>query len=132
MATDMDGDWFDPETSTFGDRIAGARESAGISQSELAKRLGVRLATLRGWENDRAEPRANKLQMMAGLLNVSLAWLLNGEGEGAPTPQDEAVISKDVTSILTEIRDVRAQMGRMSERLGLLEKRLRQTLKDEA
>ena len=30
--------------------------------------LGVRLATLRSWEDDLSEPRANRLSMMAGLL----------------------------------------------------------------
>ena len=53
-----------------------------MSQSKLAKRLGVKLKTLKGWENDVSEPRANKLSMMAGMLNVSLLWLLSGEGDG--------------------------------------------------
>lgn len=124
---DMDEGWFDPETSTFGDRVAGAREAAGMTQSQLARRLGVQLATLRGWEDDRSEPRANKLQMMAGLLNVSLVWLLNGVGEGAPSISDDN--SADITAMLNELRDLRIQMGRMGERMGLLEKRLRQAVK---
>ncbi|MDF1853985.1 helix-turn-helix domain-containing protein [Pseudooceanicola sp.] len=129
---DIDEHWFDPETSTFGDRIAGAREAAGMTQSELARRLGVRLATLRGWEDDLSEPRANKLQMMAGLLSVSLGWLLNGEGDGAPNPGEAGELSGDAMVILTEMRDIRVQMARMTERLGQLEKSLRKTLKGEA
>jgi len=73
-------DWYGAETATFGDRLAGAREAAGLSQEELATRLGVRLETLIGWEEDAADPRANRLQMLAGMLNVSLMWLLTGEG----------------------------------------------------
>lgn len=128
VMTELEEGWFDPETSTFGDRIAGAREAAGMSQSELARRLGVRLSTLRGWEDDRAEPRANKLQMMAGLLNVSLIWLLNGVGEGAPSMSDPA--SPDINGMLNELRDLRSQMGQMADRMGLLEKRLRQAVKE--
>ena len=82
MPEEMTNDWFDPETSTFGDRVAGAREIAKMTQEELAKRIGVKLVTLRNWENDMAEPRANKLSMLAGMLNVSIMWLLEGEGEG--------------------------------------------------
>ncbi len=130
MTAEIGESWYDPDTSTFGDRIAGAREAAGMSQGELARRLGVRLNTLRGWEDDRAEPRANKLQMMAGLLNVSLVWLLNGVGEGAPSPEDPR--DHDVTLMLNELRDLRSQMGQMSDRMGLLEKRLRQAMKDTA
>ena len=132
MTSDSDRDWYSPENATFGDRVAGAREAAGMTQPELARRLGVKLSTLRGWEGDVAEPRANKLQMLAGLLNVSLTWLLNGEGDGVAAPEEAGEISPGVNDILSEIRDVRGQMNRLTSRLGLLEKRLRTALKEEA
>jgi len=72
------GDWYGPEMATFGDRIAGAREAANMTRSALARRLGVRKDTLASWEEDRADPRANKLSTMAGVFNVSIMWLLNG------------------------------------------------------
>jgi transcriptional regulator with XRE-family HTH domain len=103
-----------------------------MSQAELAKRLGVKLKTLKGWENDLSEPRANKLSMMAGLLNVSLLWLLSGEGDGPDAPGEEGELSRDVTEMLTEIRDIRTHMAQYVDRLGRLEKTLRSKLKDEA
>jgi transcriptional regulator with XRE-family HTH domain len=124
--------WFDPEATTFGDRVAGAREQAGMTQAELAKRLGVKLKTLKGWENDLSEPRANKLSMMAGLLNVSLLWLLSGEGDGPDAPGEGGELSRDVTEMLTELRDIRTNMAQYVDRLGRLEKTLRSKLKDEA
>jgi len=130
MSVETEAGWYDPETSTFGDRVAGAREAAGMTQPELAKRLGVKLSTLRGWEDDLSEPRANKLQMMAGLLNVSLTWLLNGVGDGISAPGDEDEVTRDVAGILNEMRDVKTQMTKLSDRLGLLEKRLRQKMKE--
>jgi transcriptional regulator with XRE-family HTH domain len=60
-----DTDWYGPDAATFGDRVAGAREATGMSQAELARRLGVKKATVIGWEDDISEPRANKLSMMA-------------------------------------------------------------------
>ena len=45
--------------------------------------MGIRPQTLRNWEEDRAEPRANRLQMLAGMLDVSLVWLMSGRGRGA-------------------------------------------------
>ncbi|MCR9112449.1 MAG: helix-turn-helix transcriptional regulator [Rhodobacteraceae bacterium] len=124
--------WFDPEATTFGDRVAGARELAGMSQKDLARRLGVKLKTLKAWEDDLSEPRANKLSMMAGLLNVSLLWLLSGEGEGPDGPEEQGELSRDVAEMLTEIRDLRAQLALSADRLGRLEKSLRTTLKEEA
>ena len=61
-----ENDWYGPESATFGDRLAGAREAAGMTQAELARRLGVKKATIADWENDLSEPRANRLSMMAG------------------------------------------------------------------
>jgi len=123
-------DWYSEKAATFGDRVAGAREALGMTQTELAKRLGVKLKTVRAWEEDLAEPRANKLQMLAGILNVSMMWLLNGHGDGLDGPVEEVALSGDVRAILTEIRQVKSEMGHLSERLGLLEKRLRQALKE--
>lgn len=125
-------EWFSAETSTFGDRVAGAREAQGMSQKDLAKRLGVKLKTVRGWENDLSEPRANKLSMLAGLLNVSITWLLNAEGDGPEAPEDAQPLSPDVNDLLTELRALKGQMGDMTDRVGLLEKRLRAKLKEEA
>ncbi|PKQ10513.1 MAG: transcriptional regulator [Alphaproteobacteria bacterium HGW-Alphaproteobacteria-1] len=123
--------WFDPDATTFGDRIAGARERTGMSQSDLAKRLGVKLKTLKGWEDDLSEPRANKLSMMAGLLNVSLLWLLSGEGEGPDSPA-MGELSPDISGLLTEIRDIRTQLVYSTDRLARLEKILRAKLMEEA
>ena len=84
-----ENDWYGADAATFGDRLAGAREAAGMTQSQLARRLGVKKATIAAWENDLSEPRANRLSMMAGMINVSIMWLLTGEGEGMEAPVDE-------------------------------------------
>jgi len=121
-------DWYSPEAATFGDRVAAARERAGMSQGVLAKRLGVKLATLRAWEEDRSEPRANRLSILAGLLNISMMWLINSEGEGIEAPQDVESLGEDMQTILTDIRLLRAEMLVNVENLGRLEKRLRLAL----
>lgn len=122
-------DWFGEEQATMGDRIAGAREAAGLTQEELSRRLGVKPATIRAWEDDRSEPRANRLQMLAGLLNVSLMWLLTGRGDGVPDPDQCGEVpsgpAPDVAAVLTDLRLLRADLGRMTDRVGRIEKRLR-------
>lgn len=123
MSDATEQDWYSDETATFGDRLADARQAVGLTQKEFARRLGVRLQTLESWENDLSEPRANRLQMMSGLLNVSLRWLLTGQGEGLSPPAEEG--PAEVTQILTEMRQLQGELVRTSERLGRLEKRLR-------
>ena len=115
--------YFHDDMATFGDRLAAAREEQGLDQAQLARRLGIRLTTLAGWEEDRAEPRANKLQMLAGLLGVSITWLLSGQGEG-PSPAGEGP-EADLMELLAELRRVRVEQARLTERLAILEKRLR-------
>lgn len=125
-------DWFAAETSTFGDRLAGAREAAGMTQGQLARRLGVKVATLRKWEDDLSEPRANRLQMLSRLLDVSLRWLMTAEGEGLDGPPADPQIPDDIDTILREMHDLRVEMVRIGDRLGVLEKRLRRSLKENA
>ncbi|MDA9989360.1 helix-turn-helix domain-containing protein [Paracoccaceae bacterium] len=121
--------WYGPDAATFGDRISAAREASGLNQTQLAKSLGVKLATLKGWEQDLSEPRANKLSMLAGLLNVSVMWLLNGEGEGVDDPNTKLVVEKGLNDMLLEMRELRTVLKGSSDRLGMLEKRFREQLR---
>ncbi len=119
----MTDDYFSDDAATFGDRVAAAREALGLSQTQLSNRLGIRVGTLQNWEGDRSEPRANKLQMLAGVLNVSIVWLLTGQGEGVSAPTEAN--GEEELSMLAELRDIRLAQTRLTERLARIEKRLR-------
>ena len=121
-------DWYGPDAATFGDRVAAARDAAGMNQATLARRLGVHLATLRSWENDMSEPRANRLSMLAGLLNVSMMWLINGEGEGLDGIEGAGVLPADAAELLTEMRSLRIELSQSAKQVARLEKRLRAML----
>lgn len=126
MTESTDINWYSNDTATFGDRVAAGREAQSLSHGQLARHLGVAARTVEAWENDLSEPRANKLQMLSGVLNVSIPWLLTGEGEGVvPGDTGEAI-----ADVLTEVRTLRADMLRSAERLAVLEKRLRNKSKE--
>lgn len=122
MTESTELNWYSNEAATFGDRVAAARESQSLSHAQLARHLGVATRTVEAWENDVSEPRANKLQMLSGVLNVSMPWLLTGEGDGIEPAETNAAI----VDVLTEVRTLRAEMLRSAERLAVLEKKLRQ------
>jgi|TARA_B110000908_G_scaffold121420_1_gene142322 transcriptional regulator with XRE-family HTH domain len=126
---DEASDWYSQESATFGDRVAASREQSGLTQKELARRLGVRTSTIRNWEDDLSEPRANRLSIMAGILNVSMMWLINGQGEGMDSPPDTGEVTPDMRAILNELREIRADMVSRVEQMARLEKRLRQVMK---
>lgn len=124
--TDDDGydvdpeSYFSDETSTLGDRIAAARQAAGLTQAGLATRLGVGVKVVSSWENDRSEPRANRLAMLAGLLNVSVTWLLTGGGEGVDPPETALsnATSPHRLSIMAKVEDLAAAQRFFGDALG--------------
>lgn len=130
---DQQGDWYGAEVATFGDRLAGAREAAGLDQEGLAQRLGVRLTTLQNWEEDLSEPRGNRLQMLAGMLNVSLRWLLTAEGDGLAEPdQASRPISADVEAALAELQRLRASAIALADELAQVERQMRLAMRQAA
>lgn len=68
-----------PLESTPGSRIKLTRNRLGLSLQDLADRVGVTRKSLENWENDRSEPRGVKVMKLAGVLQVSMIWLLTGE-----------------------------------------------------
>lgn len=122
--SEEDFDWGD-DSSTFGDRLALAREHAGMDQAQLARRLGVRIAAIQNWEDDRSEPRSNRLQMLSGLLGVSIIWLMTGEGDGGPSGPSAADLPSDLNAVLDELAEIRMTQMKLSERSRIVEKRLR-------
>ncbi len=72
----------DATDDTIGGRISLARDAINLSIEQISAIAGVTEETWISWENDRAEPRANRLDMMAGILQVNIAWLLDGRGTG--------------------------------------------------
>jgi len=99
----------------------------GLSQAELARRIGVKLQTLRNWEEDRAEPRANRLQLLAGMLNAPMVWLMSGQG-AAPAGGAAGARDAEARACLGELRVLRAEQAQIVERMARLEKRLRAAL----
>lgn len=121
-------DLYSENTATFGDRLAHAREAAGFDQKKLAKSLGIKTKTIRNWEDDLSEPRANRLSMLSGLLNVSLAWLLTGEGNDTKRVKKTA----DQLDVERQLNQLNILYRRLDgEKIILLGQMLRNVLNDE-
>ena len=100
-----------------------------MSQESFAKRLGVKTSTIRKWEDDVAEPRANRLSMMSGILGVSMSWLITGVGDGVDNPDIDSQ-DQDLQSLLAELRVLRVDLKAQAEHVGRIEKRLRGMLSE--
>lgn len=69
---------------TTGERIFEARKKVGMTQEELAERLGVTRQAVSKWESDAAFPETDKIVELCKLFNLSADKLLLGvEGNAA-------------------------------------------------
>lgn len=66
----------------MGPRIRSAREAAGYSACELARRIRKHPSQISRWELGAFEPQASTIAEIARECRVTTDWLLTGEGEG--------------------------------------------------
>lgn len=89
---------------TLREKLIVSRNKAGLSQMELAERLGVSRQAVSRWESGDTTPTMDKLKALAKLYGVSLDWLFGDTADGEPPeaakpeadrPPDEAPAGKE-------------------------------------
>ena len=80
-----------------GQRLTVARQYVGLTQSELAERLGVTTATVQRSESGQTKPRRTTFMAWSMATGVDLHWLETGEapspggGDGASTVRHQGL-----------------------------------------
>ena len=74
---------------TLGERVAYYRGTLGLSQGELAEKLGVSRQAVSKWETDAGLPDLDRLIALSGLYNITLDELVKGTAP-SPAPADGA------------------------------------------
>ncbi|MGB1109748.1 MAG: helix-turn-helix domain-containing protein [Gammaproteobacteria bacterium] len=118
----------DPEAETLlGERILRAREAKGFNRSQLARQLGIKVSTLKNWETERSAPRANSLNMLAGVLDVPLLWLI----AGSDTPPDiHAPDLTETSAIEAKLSEAENLINRLSAIVADLRAQTRRVQRD--
>ncbi|KLN61773.1 MULTISPECIES: helix-turn-helix domain-containing protein [Kiloniella] len=117
---------------TMGERIEAARKSKGLSASQLARRVGVKVSTMNNWESDRSEPRANKLVALAGVLSVNMIWLLEGSEDNTSLPPNVEVIeTADLQSKITRLQSMHERMVQLLFEISSEVNRVQRGIKDD-
>jgi transcriptional regulator with XRE-family HTH domain len=120
----QENDPFSENVATFGERLAAAREAKGLNVAGLAEKIGVEVETIPAWESDTDAPRANQIQMLAGMLNVSIIWLISGEDNGTSNIADTYERPTGINDALGEISQLKATLTGALKKLEALEDRL--------
>lgn len=108
----------DDDAVQIGARLRDAREAAGLSTRELADHLGVKESTVGKWESGERSPRGQRVSKLAGILGVSLSWILVGRGV-EPTGNDH-----DLVQLRAELRLARDRLDDVVSELAVLDQRL--------
>jgi len=93
----------------FGLRLKQLREKHNLSQSQVAKRLGITRAAISSYENNISLPSVNVLAELALLYRVSTDYLLGLDNRTAIvledlTPRQSAVIQEVMDTLVTEFK----------------------------
>ncbi|MBS6348299.1 MAG: helix-turn-helix domain-containing protein [Oscillospiraceae bacterium] len=71
---------------TLGERIAAARNRAGLTQLQLAQELGLQLFQVADWERGAAEPSLEQMAALCRVLDVTSDYLLLGKEPESAKP----------------------------------------------
>ena len=85
-----------------GQRLSNLRKAAGLSQYDLASRIGVTQSSIGYWEMSDKPPRAEVLPKIANALGVSVEEILNGK----TTQKGQPALSGKVRKLFVEISQI--------------------------
>ena len=85
------------QRASFGARLVAAREEAGLTQNDLAERVGVTQRVIAYWERESVSLKVDQLIKLSDALNVSVDFLLGrteSKKKAAPVGKARRVFEK--------------------------------------
>ncbi len=65
---------------SFGSRLKEARKAKGLTQKDLADRIGAKHNSISNWENDQNKPDPDTIELLCGVLDIEPNDLLKKSG----------------------------------------------------
>lgn len=96
----------------FSIRLKEMREAKGISQAELAEKIGVGISTVGMWESTSRTPGAKTLQRLIAYFGCSIDYLLGRTddfGAAVPTEQNLTYDEKEVLELYAALSPSRKE-----------------------
>ena len=95
--------------NSIGEKLYNHRKNAGLSQEELAEKIGVSRQAVSKWERDESSPDTNNLIALAKLYNISIDELVLGEN--APKQEETTNNKIGIPSQKVIVEDVIKNMN---------------------
>lgn len=99
--------------SSIGDKIRDLRKNRGLTQAQLAERLGVSQQTIGQWETGKSSPKIQSINKLAQALGVYASALIDSSGSSVLTPTD----SFSDTHLVAVIQVIRDQMDKYDKQM---------------
>ncbi len=98
---------------SFSARFLQLRKQHGLTQPQMADKVGIHLTQVRRYESGEAQPSLDILKRIAVTFNVSADWLIFEEGEREP--QDELKLRFEAVKQMDEeeLRSVNSVLDAM-------------------
>lgn len=114
---------------TTGQRIRNARQNAGMTQAQLAEKLGIPYQSIGQWERDIRNPKLDTLRRIAGALNITIQKLMGIPSwvdekniwETIDTLDQSGMTQNEIEEYLDQLEDVRSASELISD-INLYEK----------
>jgi transcriptional regulator with XRE-family HTH domain len=108
-------------------RIKAIKDALGISENELARRLGISQSTLNGYTLGKRKPSYDLAEsVLNAFSDVSAEWLLRGDGPMyiSDLPSTDHDDSDEVLELKAEITRLRAERDELVRKLAISERRI--------
>jgi transcriptional regulator with XRE-family HTH domain len=99
------------DAGAIGERIARARKESGLTQEELASRVGVTARSIQGYEAGKVVPYRH-LSRLAEITGRELAWFLESDDSAAL-----AQVAARLVSLVEEVAEEARRIREVAERL---------------
>lgn len=102
------------QKSAMGKRIQELRKSAGLTQDQLAAKIGVSMAAIRNYENGLREPNSKAMVALETFFNVSGEYL-RGEVDRDTFLENSAAIQGQLDDLIASFQDFKQVFDRSSQ-----------------
>lgn len=105
----------DSEEYDLAGRLALARKSRGLSQQQVAARIGVTRRTVSDYETERRQPSLEMLKELAKCYQVSADYLLGIEKSNSFVLDLDGLTSKEKDIICNLVDDMQVKNAKLAE-----------------
>ena len=106
--------------NTMGSRIAARRKEKGMTQEELALKMGVSAQAVSKWENDASCPDISLLPRLCRILGITSDELLTGDNSSVKMLPPSQRKSMDELTLRVKIHTVRGDKVRVNLPMSLV------------